>query len=236
MCGLFGFVSKDRGAMNMNIIERLAEITERRGRHAWGIAWVDSRGRLRAYKQPGPISRSLDLLGIAADSQMLIGHCRYATHGDYNENLNNHPHPCDGGWVMHNGIISHYQKLVDDYALNMSTECDSEVVGLLIERFTGSLMQRCIKATEICRGGSPFAMLGLWRNSMVIARANGQPLHVGETSLGYYIASMKEGLPGSPYEIENNTVAIMGGQRSTPKAPPAVVVEPSKNKRLPFVH
>lgn len=235
MCGLFGFVAKEKGPMNMNLIERIATVTERRGRHAWGMAWVDSFGRLKMYKQTGPISKSLDMLGIAADAQMMIGHCRWATHGDPENNLNNHPHPCDGGWVVHNGIISDYQRIADDNQLSMVTKCDSEVVGLLIEQLSGSLMDRCLEATRACKGHNPFAMLGLWRKSMIVARANHQPLHVGETSRGFYLASLTEGLPGKPYEVPNNTVAIFG-EGSRKKTPPSPPPKKSVDRRPPAVH
>jgi len=105
MCGVFGFVSSGEGRLNLAALKRIARVTESRGPHAFGFAWIDGRGRLHCFKQTGRITDSLALLGMAAGARMLIGHCRYATHGDYRQNINNHPHAADGGWIV--------QELVD---------------------------------------------------------------------------------------------------------------------------
>lgn len=216
MCGIFGFVAKEDARMNMNIIERIAKVTETRGPHSWGIAWVDAGDKLHMYKQPGRISHSLGLLDMARDAKMLIGHCRYATHGSPDDNMNNHPHPADGGWVIHNGMIHHFERLVREYKLPAVTECDSEVIGLLIEKFNGTLLERCTRAASICRGLSPFAMMALWRDRMYVSRANNQPLHCGETKQGnVYIASLADGLPGDPQPFANNQIYEFGEELAT---------------------
>ena len=46
MCGVFGFVSRDEGRMNLEILGRIAEATERRGPHAFGFAWVNPQHML----------------------------------------------------------------------------------------------------------------------------------------------------------------------------------------------
>src|SRR4051794_19773954 len=171
MCGLFGFVSRDGGAVNLETLGRIAEITERRGPHAFGFAWIDQRGRLKCYKQTGRISDHLGLLAMARDARMLIGHCRYATQGSPEENINNHPHPADGGWLVHNGQIRNYDRLVDTLDLCPVSGCDSEVLGLLVERGAGSLLDRCIAAVRtvapgrepgtLFDSGQPLVLLGL---------------------------------------------------------------------------
>jgi glutamine phosphoribosylpyrophosphate amidotransferase len=76
MCGVFGFVSRDGGAVNLKTLARVAEATERRGPHAFGFAWIDRRGRLKCCRQTGRITDHLGLLTLAADARMLVGHCR----------------------------------------------------------------------------------------------------------------------------------------------------------------
>ncbi len=207
MCGIFGFVAKDDDCqMNMGVIQRLAKITESRGRHAWGLAWVDSQNRIRMYKQTGKISDSLGVLAMARDAKMLIAHCRYATHGDPENNLNNHPHPIDGGWLVHNGVIRDYHRLLFEHGLMPNTECDSEVIGLLYEDQTGSPLARSAKVLALTKGKSPMTWMALWRDRMIVARANGQPLSMGETSKGYYLASLADGLPGKVKEFGDDSV------------------------------
>src|SRR5438270_12970439 len=146
MCGVFGFVSRDNGKVNLEVLGQIAEVTERRGPHAFGFAWIDRRGRLKCYKQTGRITDHLGLLLMAADARMLVGHCRFATQGSPDDNINNHPHPADGGWLVHNGQVRNYRELVDLFDLYPVSACDSEVLGLLIEQAKGGTLERCRSA------------------------------------------------------------------------------------------
>ena len=196
MCGVFGFMAHRDGPVNLKVVRRMAANTMNRGPHAFGFAWVDSRDRLRCFKQTGRIVDHLGLLAMAADAKILIGHCRFATHGTPANNLNNHPHPCDGGWIVHNGVIGAYEEIVARRDLRPVTECDSEVLGLIIEQEDGNLLERCVKAT-LESGRTPLVMLGLWArpHRLVIVR-RGNPLSVGKTKVGTYFASLPDALPG----------------------------------------
>src|SRR5262249_34479556 len=151
-----GFVSRDGGQMDVELLGRIAEVTERRGPHAFGFAWIDRRGRLKCYKQTGRITDHLGLLMMAADARMLIGHCRFATQGDPADNINNRPHPADGGWIVHNGMVREYRRLLDAFDLYPVSACDSEVLGLLIEQGKGSVLDRCRAAVQaVCPDEEP---------------------------------------------------------------------------------
>lgn len=182
--------------MDLEILAEVAEVTMTRGPHAWGMAWVTKDGRMRMFKQTGRIVDHRPLLAMAQDAVMLIGHCRFATHGSPDNNLNNHPHPSDGGWIVHNGMIHDHEAIAERNGLHTVTDCDSEVLGLLVERGRGRLIDRCAKAVTVCRGRSPIVMLGLWRDSLVAVADNGQPLHVGETGRSFYLGSLSGALPG----------------------------------------
>jgi glucosamine 6-phosphate synthetase-like amidotransferase/phosphosugar isomerase protein len=148
MCGVFGFVSHKGGKPNLKTLQRIALATERRGPHAFGFAWIDRRRRIKCYKQTARVSDRLGLLGLAADARMLIGHCRFATQGSPADNINNHPHPADGGSIVHNGQVRDYRRLVDAYDLYPVSACDSEVLGLLVEQGQGSILDRCRAAVR----------------------------------------------------------------------------------------
>jgi glucosamine 6-phosphate synthetase-like amidotransferase/phosphosugar isomerase protein len=196
MCGVFGFVSRKGHRPNLDILKRVAAVTMRRGPHAWGLAWIDGKGRLKMYKQAGRIGDHLNLLSMAADARFLIGHCRWATMGDPENNLNNHPHPSDGGWIVHNGQIHDYAEAVRRHGLHPVTECDSEILGQFIEEADGTLLDRCVEAARSVQK-APLVLLGLWnRPARLVAVRQGNPLHIGTLAEGYYLASLAEGLPG----------------------------------------
>jgi len=206
MCGVFGFVSWG-GKLCVERLQTIARVTMTRGAHAWGMAWLDSRGRLKMFKQTGRIVDSLGLLAMASDARILIGHCRFATAGDPGENANNHPHPVDGGWLVHNGVIRNYDSVVQRFGLHPSTDCDSEVLGLLIEQAQGTMAERCLDAVMSVEE-SPLVLLGLWKPGRLVAVRQGNPLHVGRTKKAWYLASLAEGLPGNVEALPNQAVHI----------------------------
>jgi hypothetical protein len=88
------------------------------------------------------------------------------------------------------------------------TECDSEVLGLLMARFPGALGLRAARAAEVSQGN--LAILGLWRKpARLLVVRNGNPLSFGETGGGYYFASLPEGLPGRVTEIKDQYAGVL---------------------------
>lgn len=210
MCGVFGFVAKDNKPVDLRVLRRVARTTELRGPHAWGMAWVDRGGELKTFKQSGRITDAMGLLEMAKDAQLLIGHCRWATHGDPAINANNHPHDGGDAWVVHNGQIHHYRSIAREHGLRMQTQCDSEVLGLMLQKFRGKPINRMTRACREAMGVFPFASLALWPDRLIGARANGQPLHVGETRDAFWLASLRHGLPGLVEEFPEDQVLEFG--------------------------
>jgi glucosamine 6-phosphate synthetase-like amidotransferase/phosphosugar isomerase protein len=195
MCGIFGFASNGSGEVDPKFLERIARDTERRGPHAFGFAWIDGQNRLRMFKQAGKISDYLGVLRMARDARMLIGDCRWATHGDPRNNLNNHPHPCDGGWLVHNGVIGGHESINEEHGLAPVTNCDSETLALMVETLPGTLVERVAGAVDECATSS-LAMMALWRSPsrMIVAR-DGNPVHLAEFDEGWYLASNRSAMP-----------------------------------------
>jgi glucosamine 6-phosphate synthetase-like amidotransferase/phosphosugar isomerase protein len=217
MCGVFGFVANrnnDKGP-DIGLLAEIATVTMTRGNHAFGFAWVDRNGSMRMFKQQGRIVDHLGLLKMARGARMMIGHCRFTTMGSHFHNENNHPHPVNGGWLVHNGIVGTYHRLLKRYNLTPTTQCDSEVFGLLAERFDGPNCERlreAVLATEDrflgpghrLFGPDPAVVLGLWARPLrltAIRREN--PLHWGIRDGSVYMASLPGGLPGKVASVPN---------------------------------
>jgi len=205
LCGVFGFIGS--GRPDLSRLREIAEITESRGRHAFGLAWIDRSGELHSFKRPGAASACLADIDLCRGALAVIGHCRFATHGEPTVNRNNHPHRAGRGYIVHNGVVHNYIELLIQYGLRARTDCDSEVLGLLMARCGGSLLDRAVWAVDQTEG--PLAMLGIWPNPprLVVAR-RGNPLYLGEGPEGYYFASLPIGLPGTLYVATPDLVSL----------------------------
>lgn len=206
MCGVFGFVSYDGKGPHLKRLEKIARVTMTRGPHAFGFAWLTWAGRVKMFKQTGRITDYLGLLRMAADARVLVGHCRYATHGDPGNNLNNHPHPADGGWIVHNGVVHNHEQLADEHDLYPVSVCDSEVLGLLIAESEGRLPARCAAVANVAKGN--LVMLGVWgKPARLVAVRRGNPLSVGRVGDGdrFYLGSLADELPGEVVEVPDGT-------------------------------
>lgn len=208
MCGIFGYIAKHGRGPDLARLRRIALETETRGRHAFGLAWLDRDGALRTFKRPGAASESLDDLRMVRDAVVVVGHCRWATHGAPEDNRNNHPHPAGRGWLVHNGVVHNHQRLARDYRLAPRTQCDSEVLGLLLARMAGPIDLRAARAAEAADG--PLALLGVWaKPARLLVVRRGKPLSIGDTDDGSYFGSLAGELPGITLPIPDGYAGLL---------------------------
>lgn len=212
MCGVFGFVARgSKSRVDLQQLQWIAEVTMTRGPHAFGFAWVDFDGRMHSFKQAGAIADHLGLLALARNARVLIGHCRFATHGDPADNINNHPHPVDGGWFVHNGVVFNHRQLIRERRLWLNSACDSEVLGQLVEQEDGTAVERWRRAVNATAPG-PLATLALERSGRLVAVRRGNPLSIGTTPTGYYLASLRADLPGDVRDVQDETIVEWHGR------------------------
>ena len=212
MCGIYGFVNRSGHPVPKAILEEIAEDTELRGPHAFGFIWLDRQGQIHSYKQAGRISDNLHTLKRIRKAVIAVCHTRYATHGDANNNKNNHPHPGGGGWYVHNGVIHEHEQLTEKYKLRRRSECDSEVIGLLLNKFKGKLIDKMRKIIDKTTGR--MAVAGIWGKSLLLAKRAGQNLQISSGGGVMWFSSSGRGLPGNPTFMTDNRVMIVNMGRN----------------------
>lgn len=199
MCGIFGFITKEGAGPDLGHLAAIAADTETRGVDAFGLAWQSAGGKRHEFKRPGAATKVAGDVKRCGGAHIVIGHCRHATHGLPEVNSNNHPHPVWArqaafpslGALVHNGVVRNYKRLADAFDLEMKTECDSEVIGLLVGQQSGTMLQQFKRAVALVEG--PCALLALFKNSLVMVR-RGNPLWFSVDPEGYYFASRPNAL------------------------------------------
>lgn len=174
MCGLVGLLAGRQPKRRLKDIEALTDIftmllllSEHRGPHATGAAWVKSDGTFRVEKAPLAARHFIqtpcyaDFLNEAGhDITLLMGHTRWPTRGSVDNPANNHPillpihapttngryapgnaggHPAIGQLALcHNGHVPAVSHHFRRLCLPRSAEVDSELLACLAQRHAGA--------------------------------------------------------------------------------------------------
>jgi predicted glutamine amidotransferase len=160
------------------LFKQLAIATQVRGRHATGFAYSDGTHE-RYYKY----GEAADLFVQRAEFQaigqdkpyMIIGHDRYATHGDPADNSTNHPFKSRTLQFIHNGGVRNYESLKAEY--RTYTECDSEVILRILEKADRRVkgIQQVYKEVE---GSMACALMDSRKLRMWLWRNHGNPIYL----------------------------------------------------------
>lgn len=133
MCGVFGFINNN--SLSRPAAQKLAEAlaikSQIRGRDATGYA-ILNQGQIEVYKKPVPASR---LTINLKDSDLFLGHTRFATMGNPTDESQAHPFlSTDKNIALaHNGIAHHdFYRLRAKYEL--SGQIDSEGILSFLEK------------------------------------------------------------------------------------------------------
>jgi glutamine---fructose-6-phosphate transaminase (isomerizing) len=175
MCGIFGYVGKKQDTPGM-ILKGL-KLLEYRGYDSWGIAVKNGDG-IEVEKHVGKIG---DAKVSLPESEIGIGHTRWATHGGVTQE-NSHPHlDCKRNIaVVHNGIIENYKEIKEELILkghDFLSETDTEIFPHLIEENLKSLdfETAFIKSFNAIKGLNAIVCINLSENKIASAKT-GSPL------------------------------------------------------------
>lgn len=193
MCGIFGFVSKDKVKAIPVVLDGLKRL-EYRGYDSAGLALLTDKG-VFCRKKAGRIFELEKSVKRDIKSNVGIGHSRWATHGKPT-NTNAHPHyDCTGKfYLVHNGIIENFKELktkLEKRGHVFRSDTDTEVAAHLIEDFSKnySFEEAVRLALKSIVGTYAFVIVNADNpNTMIVAR-NSSPLLVGFAPEGKFVAS-----------------------------------------------
>jgi glucosamine 6-phosphate synthetase-like amidotransferase/phosphosugar isomerase protein len=144
IAGLFSFKNLENKEEVRTIIKKMLIDIEARGKDATGISFINSeKNKVFVYKKNIEASKFVNsenfnaLFSLLQDYNIILLHTRYKTQGNAENNLNNHPHynKIFNNVLVHNGIIHNYEELIKEFNLKLDSECDSEVILSLFNKF-----------------------------------------------------------------------------------------------------
>lgn len=229
MCGIFGFVKTSKASPE--IILNGLKLLEYRGYDSWGIA-VKVDGNIEVEKNVGKIG---DAKISLPESEIGIGHTRWATHGGVT-NENSHPHlDCYKNIaVVHNGIIENYIELKEDLIKKghkFVSETDTEVFPHLIEEFENTFnFENAFKnAFNAVKGLNAVVAISS-KTKEIAAAKTGSPLIVGIEDNGFYISSDPSAISIHTKKalfLKDNEMVILGSSLRLYELPSGSDINPS---------
>ncbi len=193
MCGIIGYIGK-RNAISV-LIEGLKRL-EYRGYDSAGIAFLEN-SHIEVVKQKGKIGELEPLVSrFDVDTNIGIGHTRWATHGEPSD-INAHPHTdCTGKIaIVHNGIITNYsalKSLLVEEGHKIKSDTDSELIAHLIEKFYfsngGDEKKAVVSALSLVEGTYGLVVLFSGKDYLIAAR-RGSPMIIGVGKEENFVAS-----------------------------------------------
>ena len=160
MCGIVGYTGNKN---SIKVLIKGLKNLEYRGYDSSGIAFIE-KDKIKILKQEGKIKNLEKLITDDDNSNIGIGHTRWATHGQASK-TNAHPHRVGHTTLVHNGIIENYIKLKEElikqgYAFK--TDTDTEVACALIDSLYKETKNKLLtlkKANEKIIGSYAFAII-----------------------------------------------------------------------------
>jgi glucosamine--fructose-6-phosphate aminotransferase (isomerizing) len=184
MCGIVGYVGRDRRAVEV-LIDGLRRL-EYRGYDSAGVAVFDASG-LTTRRAVGKLAALEDLLkDDPLPGTVGIGHTRWATHGKPSVR-NAHPHRAGRVAVVHNGIIENYRAIrqeLEGEGREIESETDTELVAHLVdrelERGAPDLGTALRRATKHMVGSYAVAVVAETEPERIVAaKQGGSPIILG---------------------------------------------------------
>ena len=194
MCGIVGYTGPRQA---YPIILKGLKRLEYRGYDSSGVALIKN-DVLSVYKKKGKVAELEEsLAGVSLDSNIGIGHTRWATHGEPSDR-NAHPHTSANGRfaMIHNGIIENYAMLKNELVskgYTFTSDTDTEVLLNFIEYIQQnndcSLEEALRIALKRVTGAYCILLIDSTDPETIIAARKGSPLVIGVGKGEHFLAS-----------------------------------------------
>ncbi len=173
MCAIVGFISKNPNANSIMTLKRLFFESKIRGMHAYGYTALGKTLKTKKSHSLKELIESIDKPNI------LIGHCRYSTSGDYLNHNNNQPLSFQNEHLVFNGVIDMRTKpeMEKAYGIKMNSDNDGEIMLQSPDRL--GLLQSHIS----------FAGILLKDKKMTVMRNANRPAYMAVKHDAVYIGS-----------------------------------------------
>lgn len=191
MCGITGYIGKNKKAIN--VVTNGLEALEYRGYDSAGIAYVLDN-KVNVIKEQGKIVNLKSKIDFNIQSNLAIGHTRWATHGEPNK-INSHPHAQGKFTIVHNGIIENYLELKQELMENgykFISSTDTEVACAYIDylyKKNNDILKTLNEASTIFRGSYAFGIICEDDLNNLYAMRKTSPLIIATGKNENYIAS-----------------------------------------------
>lgn len=220
MCGIVAYIGpREAYPILIKGLKRL----EYRGYDSAGVALLN--GSMNVYKCKGKVS---DLENVTAGkdthAHLGMGHTRWATHGEPNDN-NSHPHLSQSGdiAIIHNGIIENYGSLKEELTNRghvFTSDTDTEVLVHLIEdvqQNTNTTLDEAVRlALNEVIGAYAIVIISKNDPAKLIGARKGSPLVIGIGDGEYFMASdatpIIEYTKNVTYLDDNEIASIIDGK------------------------
>ena len=190
MCGIIGYLG-NKNCLNV-IIDGLERL-EYRGYDSAGIAY-NKDGKVEIIKEKGKIANLKSKLDFKIESNLGIGHTRWATHGQPN-NVNSHPHKVGKITIVQKGIIENYVELkkeLEELGDKFKSDTDTEVACALLDHIyseTNSMEQTMAIFKDKAKGAYALGILCDDHMHHLYAVKKDSPLIIAIGDKEKYIAS-----------------------------------------------